>query len=137
MSAKEWDAPEGVTLERETLTVRVEVVRDERGRVSSSHDLATPEDRALALTWPTGGLEQVAFALTNEAVHREALFDVILRAGIEPKLLERLGSMSPEEREAEVAREAARVTEMMSRTLTRLSRGAVRAAFDHLAPPHR
>lgn len=118
----------------ESITVEVQIVKDARGRVSSSHDLSSDEDRTRVMSWPTGGLAQVAFALLTEATHREAMLDIILKVSQDPEFGERLSRMSVAEREIEVGKLAEAMVLGMSRTVQRLSVEAIRAALEHVAP---
>lgn len=118
----------------ESITVEVQIVKDARGRVSSSHDLSSDEDRSRVMAWPTGGLAQVAFALLTEATHREALLDIILKVSQDPEFGERVSRMSVEERDVEIGKLADAMVIGMSRTVQRLSVDAVRAALEHVAP---
>lgn len=58
------------------LTVRV--VEDDDGWTFSEHDFATPEDAEATARMRNGGVKQVAFALTTEALRREAFLCLLV-----------------------------------------------------------
>ena len=90
--ARPWK--KGDQTDYSALIIEVEVCRDKQGMVFSSHRLQGVEDRQVAMSWPTGGLEQVCFALLVEAVRREALLGIITVMSGEPEVLQRLARLS-------------------------------------------
>ena len=113
----------------QVLKVVVTVLRDGRNGVGSSHDFASEEDRRVAMSWPSGGLEQVAFALLSEAVRREALLDVLLLLSEDPGYRERLVGMGAEDREREVVRLECLVREQITTIAKIVTKGAVSEAL--------
>jgi len=111
------------------LAVEVEVCRDAEGRVFSSHGLQSDEDVQIALSWPSGGQEQVGFALLTEAVRREALLEILLVLSKDESFPQRFAGMSFEEKEAQVADLTARLRVQMDNVVARLAKGAIEEAI--------
>ena len=110
--------------------VVVEIVirrEKETGRVSSEHRLKDESAHEIVAAWPSGGLEQVAFAILAEAVRREALLDVILHMSHHQA---EWAKASESEREAITNRLTQAVKESMNGTIGRLAGSATRAALD-------
>lgn len=114
---------------RGEIIIEVRIRRDEYGRVSSIHDLQGEEDRKTVLSWPSGGLNEVAFALLSEAVKREAIVDVGLQATHDPTFLNKLKT-------GDAAKESA-VSELskilcagIAVTVSRLAENAIRGALE-------
>jgi hypothetical protein len=58
--------------------LEVEIVEDENGWVFSGHDFESPVDAENAAKMQGGGVKQVAFALTTEALRREAFLCLLV-----------------------------------------------------------
>ena len=81
----------------EEVVLEVRLRRDSYGRVTSTHNPQSPADEAVLTGWPSGGLEQVVFALLTETIRREALLDVILLASKDSGVLARWATSTEEE----------------------------------------
>lgn len=114
----------------DVVAVEVLVRRDEHGRVISAHDLQSDEGRGIVAGWPSGGMEQVAFALLVEAVKREAVLDVLLRASHDPSFLGRWKSAGSEEREPLLQEMVKALRVGMAGTVARVAETAVRGALE-------
>lgn len=114
----------------ETIFLTVAVRQDVHGRIVSAHFPETETDEATLQTWRGGGLEQVAFALLTEAVRREALLDVILKASVDPGITRCWASSSEEERAAILQGLVKGAQESMGFAIDRLIESAMRSALD-------
>lgn len=117
----------------EVVAVEVLVRRDEHGRVISAHDLQTDEGREIVVGWPSGGMEQVAFALLVEAVKREALLDVILRASHDSNFVEKWKSLGADEREPLIQEMVKALRVGMAGTVARVAETALRGALEQVS----
>lgn len=129
----EW--AKGHHADHDVVVIEVLVRRDQHGRVLSEHRLQDDGDRQVVDTWPSGGMEQVAFALLTEAVRREALLDVILKATHQPEIRE-IWTNASEEMKGQLTHELTRaVQESMSGVISRLAGSASRTALDLISTP--
>jgi hypothetical protein len=103
--------------------VEVEVCRDEFGRVYTLHRLQDETDRETVMKWPSGGQEQIAFALLLEAVRREAVLGVLLELTKDKEFLSQLDGL-PNKGEV-LTGLAERVQTQMDRTIRRVSSNVV------------
>lgn len=111
------------------IVIEVRIRRDDFGRVSSIHDLRGEEDRKTALSWPSGGLNEVAFALLAEAVKREAIVDVGLQATHDPDFL-RKWQVADESGKASIEADIIKALRVgMAGTVSRLAENAIRGAL--------
>ena len=76
------------TTHTKTIHVDVSITTNHLGEAWSMHDLSTDQDREIALTLPTGGMEQVANALFVESLRREAMIQVLKKATKEESFLD-------------------------------------------------
>lgn len=115
----------------EGIVVEVHVHRDEHGRVHSNRRLRGESDQQVALSWPSGGMEQVAFALLVEAMRQEALLQILIKESQEPGFIARL-TASKAEVDAEVALLRKALENQMATLVPRLAESAVLCAIRHV-----
>lgn len=117
--------------DHEVVVLEVLVRRNKTsGQVDSIHRPQSEADEKLLLSWPSGGLEQAAFALLVEAARKEALLSVILDASKDPQWRARFQSATPDEQNAAITRLAAILRQGMKGTLERISEAALREALE-------
>lgn len=114
----------------ETVFVTVAIRRDKHGRILSTHFPQDEDDNAVLQSWPSGGMEQVAFALLSEAVRREALFDVILKSSHQPDFRAEWKNSSEEEKGVILRHLTRGAQESMNGVIGRLIGSAIRTALD-------
>lgn len=135
----EYDAPPPFPWERgkhathEVITVELMVCRDVHGRVYSSHALQGEQDREIAMSWPTGGQEQVGFALLTEATRRESILSLLVLLTKDRDLVKRLMDLPPERLQAEVTQMGQNVSTTMRRTIDAIAGGSFRDALSMVA----
>ena len=127
--------PKGKSEDAETVILEVSVRRDKYGRVVSAHAPQDAEDQALLESWPSGGMEQVAFALLSEAVRREALLDVLLNASHNPNFLSAWQEMSEDGKKIYIQKLTHDVQDSMNVVIGRLAGSALRTALDLVSTP--
>jgi hypothetical protein len=115
--------------DHEVVEIVIEICRDEHGRVFSSHRPLEESDEEVALGWPSGGMEQTAFALLTEAVRREAVLQVLVLASHKPELLLRLRDEKGEGRQKLLADVRERLKMQMNGTVARIAEGALEEAI--------
>jgi len=115
------------------VVVEVHVCKDEHHRVFSMHQLQGPLDIETALKWPSGGQEQVAYALLTETLRREALLGMLVRMSKEPTLPARLLTMTEEERGVVTAEMTERLKAQINSVMDRLATAAVHEAMREIA----
>lgn len=91
-----WGKGKGYTC----VDLRIRVVENHHGWVFSEHDFATPEDASEAARMKQGGVKQIAYALTTEALRREAFLCLLASMTSKPKLLEWYSEGSMEYKES-------------------------------------
>jgi hypothetical protein len=112
---------------KQQVHVTVVVDRDDQtGAVMSSHYLASKTHEEEVLRWPSGGMEQIGFALLVEAVRREAMLDVILCLSREQGLLQRYQG-DPQSVVQEIK---PGMIEALHNLIDRLAEGALKEALD-------
>lgn len=79
----------------------------------------------MALSWNSGGQEQVAFALLVEATRREAFLEMLLQMSQDEGYPKRLLALPPEEREPLLREMTQRITAQMNSVVSRLARGII------------
>jgi len=107
------------------LSIEVEVCQDTNGCVFSAHQPQSEEDRVTALSWNSGGQEQVAFALLVEATRREAFLEMLIQMSQDEGYPKRLLELSAEEREPLLREMTQRITAQMNSVVSRLARGII------------
>ena len=128
-----WVKGQHESEDHDVIVLEVVVLRERStGRVYSTHRAQAESDEQVALSWPSGGLEQAAYALLAEAIRREAVLDVILEASRDPGLKARYQEASPEGRKAVASRLSSLLRESMSRTTARLSEAALQGALEQI-----
>ena len=95
--------------------VEVHICRDALGRVYSYHRPQDKVDETVLREWPSGGLEQAAFAMLCEAVQREAILGILMSMTQDPDFLE--GDWDDE-----------RVTDLASKLQTQMGNSVERLA---------
>lgn len=121
--ARPWE--KGIHEDYSALVLELEVCRDGHGRVFSNHHLQDEKDQQVAMSWPSCGMEQVAFALLLEAVRRESLLCVLALMSQDPEALNRLMQMSETERAVWIQEMAAKVQQQIASVSERLVENAV------------
>jgi len=86
---------------KDTITIELEVSRDELGQISSHHSFRTPEDEDLSKTWQGGGIAQIAYAFLVEAARREAFVSSLILQTSNPNFFSEYAS-GTEEQKAEI-----------------------------------
>lgn len=120
----------GKHMDAEVAVLEVYIRRDVHGRILSAHQPASDADAQVLLGWPSGGLEQAAFALLAEAVRREALMDVLLQDSHQPEWR----NATEGERQTTIDRIERAVRTSMADVIDRITSTAVRTAVDTTAP---
>lgn len=119
-----------------SLVVEVLVCKDEHGRVFSMHRLQDALDRDTAMSWTTGGQEQVAFALITETVRREALFGLLVRMTQDPLLPVRFKAMSDNEKQTFIQQMASQLRAQVSAVVDKLADAAMEEALLDILAAH-
>jgi len=114
----------------ETVVVEVHVCRDEYGRVWTDHNLQEELDTEIALTWPSGGQEQLAFGLLTEAVRREAMLEMLILLSKDRQYVTKLLAEGEEKTAEQLNEVVKRLQVQMNRTIKLIAEAAVREAFD-------
>jgi hypothetical protein len=70
----------------EKVRLVLEIERNDKGDLKTSHRFLSPEDEKIAQGWESGGLVQVAHALFVEALRREAYTMLITQLSKDPDL---------------------------------------------------
>ena len=126
---------EGKHEDHDVLVLEVLVRRDHAtGHVHSIHRVGS-DGVDLVSSWPTGGLEQVAFALLAEAVRREAILDMIIKATHDPEFLSGYKSATPEAQKVILNDLSTALRGTMAQTISRISEAALREALEQITPP--
>ena len=112
--------------------VEVEVCRDAFGRVFSNHHPQEDADKDLVLTWPSGGQEQIAFALLAEASRREALLVMLVQMTKDKAFLSKMLALPEAEREKRMQDMAKALRMQMNRTVARIAEDVIREAFHNV-----
>jgi len=76
--------------------MEVRVVTDGQGDTWSEHELQGPEDEQVTATLNSGGIEQAAHALLCEAIKRETLLSILVKAAHDPVFKEEIRDSDPE-----------------------------------------
>lgn len=118
--------------DHDVVVIEVHVRRDANGRVLSAHAPQDTADQETLLSWPSGGMEQVGFALLAEATRREAMIDVLLQASKDPAFLPWWRSAGEAERDAALAKMARGMRASMDEVVRRIADGALRAALEQV-----
>lgn len=111
--------------DHDVVCVEVLLRRDAHGRVYTEHHLQDAGDHEIVMRWPSGGLEQVAFALLAEAVRREAVLDLALQISQEPTFLDRWAAATEDERAESVGRMTDALRATVQQTVARVARAAI------------
>lgn len=119
------------------LVIEVHVCKDESGRVFSMHKLQDTKDRETALSWTSGGQEQVAFALLTETMRREALFGLLVRMTKDPTLPLRFKAMSPEDKQALIREMSVQLQSQVAAVVGKMADAAMEEALVDIASAHR
>lgn len=113
------------------LVVEVHIRRDPAGRIHSNHTLRGESDQAIAMSWPGGGQEQIAFALLVEAIRREAIVEVLLCMSQDPQFIPRMS-----EGLEDLTREmTGKLKAQLAHTLEHLSEDVIRDALHRVSTP--
>jgi hypothetical protein len=121
--------------DHEVVVIEVRIRRDAHGRVVSNHFPQDETDLSILEGWPSGGMEQVAFALLTEAVRREALLDVILQASADVSAVRRWRNGTEEERGLILDNLTRVVRSGMDGGVGRIAASALRSALDLVSVP--
>jgi len=114
-----------------TVVVEVEVCRvNDTGHVFSTHHVQGQEYQEILMTWPSGGQEQVAFALLTEACRREAVLDFLVQMSNDPDWLKNLQDLPEEEREEKFKAMGESLTKMVQNITDGIAESCVREAYD-------
>jgi len=97
------------------------------------HTLQDAQDQNTAMSWPTGGQEQVAFALLTETLRREALFGVLVRMTKDKTLPDRFVQMSPEMQQALLSEMGQQLRDQLSAVAEKMAEAAVEEALRNIA----
>ena len=116
----------------EALAIEVHVAMDDLKQIHSYHNLVTPEDQAVAMSWPGGGQEHIAYALLTEATRREAILAVLVNMTNDTEFLARVDAMAPEERDDLYNEFALKICLQMGKVAQKIARDCVIQAFDHV-----
>lgn len=120
----------------EEVIVEVIIQRDRQtGVVRAVHRLKSEDDQHVLMSWPSGGLEQMAFGLVSVAVMREAILDVILEASKDSTVISRFRNLSEQERTDLETKLVGILTKSMSATIDRLAPQGIRVALDQINKP--
>jgi hypothetical protein len=76
--------------------MEVRVVTDKQGDTWSAHELQEPEDEEIVTTLSSGGIEQAAHALLCEAIKRETLLSILVKASHDPAFKEEIRDPDPD-----------------------------------------
>lgn len=128
----EWK--KGAHEDHDVIVMEVLLRRDKQGRVYSAHQLQDNEDQTIALTWPSGGLEQAAFGLLVEASRREAILDILLQMQQDPSFIRNWVNASEQERTESAHRMAQALEASMRQTIGRLALPVILDAMALLTP---
>jgi hypothetical protein len=108
-----------------TVTVR----SDANGAVLSTHDFTSPEDALQASKWTSGGLRQIAQALLNEAVRREAFTSLLVQMTADPEYAQRY-QVADSTKRAEMEQQLSeKVQHILNKNAQRLTLTSVQEAF--------
>lgn len=108
-----------------TVTIRT----DANGAVMSTHDFASPQDAEKASKWASGGLRQIAQALLNEAVRREAFTSLLVQMTADPEYAQRYRVADPVKRAEMEEQLSEKVQHILSKNTQRLTLTSVQEAF--------
>lgn len=112
-----------------SLVIEVHVCKDAHGRIFSMHKLQDDTDRETALSWPSGGQEQVAFALLTETLRREALFGILVRMTRDRELPTRFAAMDPDARQALIVEMGSQLCAQINAVSEKMAEAAVEEAL--------
>ena len=105
----------------ETVVVlEVRICQDKFGRLFSTHDFRSPDDRERSQKWKGGGVRQIAHALLTEATRREAYTTALVRLTQEPDFLDTYDRASDERRTTMERQLAQAVQVIIHRTLGKM-----------------
>lgn len=112
--------------------VVLNICQDGQGRVWSDHEFLSPEDEAVVLELPQGGVPQIAHALLTEAVRREVFTGVLIRLSQDAKYLTAWLSGDAEKRQAIEGALRDTALHVLTKTCEKMLPGAVSGVLDML-----
>lgn len=111
--------------------VEVEVCRvHHTGHVLSTHHLQDQVDNSIVMDWPSGGQEQVGFALLTEATRREAILEFLVQMSDDPEWLPRMQEMTDEERDAKFKELGESLTKVVQNIVDGIAESCVRETYE-------
>lgn len=119
----------------ESLAIEVGVAVDDLQQIFSYHTLKSDEDEEVALGWPGGGQQYIAYALLTEATRREAILAVLVNMSNDGDFLAKVDALSPEEREELYNDFSLKVCMQMGKLAQKIARECVVQAFDYVKQP--
>ena len=135
MSMPRYPWKKGTHEDYECLVIEVEICRDAIKQVYSSHRPQTQADQDLAMTWPGGGQEHIAFALLTEAARREAILALLMNMTHHQGFLAQLQGMEPEHLDAKLAEITESVLSLMGKLAQEIMPEVVRGAYESMVRP--
>lgn len=109
----------GTHKDHRTFILEVTICVNEHNQVFSSHDLQDEQDRQVVADLPSGGLNQSAFALLQEAVRREANLQVLIKMSQEKEFQASL--QDPATRDLAAQEFAKTIQEVMGKQIDQLA----------------
>lgn len=104
-------------------SLEVKVCQDKTGKVWSVHDFASQEDREIASSIYTEGLEQIVYSLFLEAVRREAFLEALIKESQKEGFFDRCRNPETKEEAQEELSES--VLKVSKNLIDSLAEGAV------------
>ena len=111
----------GVTDKYRCFSVDVEVLQTNEGHVFSNHKASTELDDQTITTFPSNGIEQIAFGLLMEAVRRETFITALVSLNQKEDYIEQYRTSSPEERTAIEVELADKVKKILSKNISQMA----------------
>jgi len=109
--------------------IEVEVCCNKHGQVFSAHKLQDQDDHKVAMSMSSGGIQESAFALLQEALRREANLQSLICLGSRPGFKESLQGNSKEEVVEELA---ASLTKIITDQTSKLAKPVVQEMIEML-----
>lgn len=107
----------GVFPDYRAFSIVVEVCQSEEGHVFSTHKMLTKEDEKTCASFPSGGVEQIAFGLLMEAVRREAYIAALIRLTNNPLFLKEFSQSTNEEKAALALKLSKETTDILHKNI--------------------
>ena len=115
------------------VAVQVLICQDAEDRVWSLHGPETPEDNALALDLPGAGVQQIGFALLQEAARQEAFVEALIKQTTDSTFVQSYAD-APAEIKLQMEHELANsCISVLTQTLGRMLPGSTREILTMMA----